>query len=296
MLGNRAHRRWWLITRCAARRLKGDNIPLLAAGVAFYGFLALFPMLIAAALAYGLVADPEDVGPHLDAVADALPSEAEAVITDELESITAASNGAIGLGLVGAAIGGLWTVTTGMKGLITATNVAYERRETRSFVRLRVLGAGLAVASIGFGLVATTLVAVVPAVADAIGIGTQNRILVELLRWPLLAGLILVALAAIYRIGPDRPDSGFRLLSLGAITGSLVWIAADVGFSVYVDNFSRYANTYGSLAGVVVLMLWLYVSAFIVLLGAEINAEAERFDQREVGRVANSKDDRGREE
>lgn len=266
--------------RAAVRRIREDNILLLAAGVAFYGFLAIFPLLISAALVYGLVAEPEDVDRHLDTVAEALPDDAEELVTDQLREIAATSQRAVGVGLGASLIVGLWTISTGMKGLVVATNLAYERRETRSFLRLRIVASILALGAVAFVLVAALLVAAVPAVADAASIGTAGRVVAELIRWPLLVGLVMIGLAIIYRFGPDRDVAAFHLLSMGAVIGGLIWLVADLGFSLYVDNFSRYDNTYGSLAGVVVLMLWMYVSAFIVLMGAEINAEAERFEQQ----------------
>ncbi len=267
---------WWPILRRAWREVKADHVSLLAAGVAFYGFLSLFPALIAAVLIYGLVADPDDVQRQVDAMADVLPADAQSVVGRQLTAIATTSDRALGLGLAVAVLGGLWTVSGGVKGLITATNIAYDRDETRGWLRLRVLAVILTVGAILFMLSAVVLIAAVPIAAEATGVGGVARVATEVVRWPLLVCSVMVALAVVYRIAPDRVVPRARWVSIGAVVATLLWVVASVGFSVYVNNFGRYGNTYGGLAGVVVLLLWMYVSAFIVLLGAEINAEVER--------------------
>lgn len=269
-------RAWWQILRRAWRETQADNISLLAAGVAFFGFLAIFPALLAAISIYGMVADPADVQRQVDAVADVLPSDAQSLIRRQLSNIATTSGSVLSFGLVVAVAGALWTVSTGVRGLITATSIAYDARETRRTLRLRGVAVLLTVVTIVFVLTAIGLVAAVPAAVDAIGFGASGRIATELVRWPLLLCSILVALAVIYWIAPDREASRLRWVSVGSVVAAFWWIVASVGLSVYVETFGRYSATYGSLAGVVVLLLWLYVGAFAALFGAEINAEAER--------------------
>jgi membrane protein len=277
-------RGWWQIVRRAWREGKEDNIALLAAGVAFYGFLALFPALIAAVLVYGLVADPADVQKQVDAMGGALPSEAENLIGEQMRAIASASDRALGIGLVVALLGALWTASGGVNGLITATNIAYDERESRGFLKRRGLALLLTLGALVFLIFAVVLVAVLPVVADAVGLGTAGRILAEAVRWILLVAAVMGALTVIYRVAPDRDAPRIRWTSVGVVTATVVWIVSSVAFSLYVDNFGRYGRTYGSLAGVVVLLLWLYVTAFIVLLGAEINAEAEQQTVRDTTR------------
>jgi len=269
-------RGWVQIVRRAWKKAKADNISLIAAGVAYYAFLALFPTLIAAVLIYGLVASPADVQRQIDELGAALPSEAQSLIAEQMRTIAATPGGALGVGLVISVLGALWSASGGVNGLITAVNMAYDETETRGFVKLRGLSLMLTLGAVLFVVLAVVLVAVVPAVADAVGLGALSRLLAEVLRWVLLVGAVLVALGLLYRIAPDRDAPKFRWLSIGSVVATAIWVLASLAFSLYVDNFASYGKTYGSLAGVVVLLLWLYVSAFIVLLGAEINAEAEQ--------------------
>jgi membrane protein len=269
-------RGWLQIVKRAWKEAKTDNISLVAAGVAYYAFLALFPTLIAAVLLYGLIASPQDVQRQVDEIGAALPSEAQSLLSEQMGTIASTSSGVLGIGLVVALLGALWSASGGVNGLITAINIAYDETESRGFVKLRGLSIVLTMGAILFFIVAVVLVAVVPAVADAIGLGALGRLLAEVLRWALLIGAVLVALALLYRLAPDRDAPQFKWVSVGSVVATVIWIVASLAFSLYVDNFGSYGKTYGSLAGVVVLLLWLYVTAFIVLLGAEVNAEAEQ--------------------
>jgi membrane protein len=250
-------RGWLQIVKRAWKEAKTDNISLVAAGVAYYAFLALFPTLIAAVLLYGLIASPQDVQQQVDKIGTALPAEAQSLLSEQMSTIAATNSGALGIGLVIALLGALWSASGGVNGLITAINIAYDETETRGFIKMRGLSIALTIGAILFFIVAVVLIAVVPAVADAIA-------------------AVLVALALLYRIAPDRDAPQFKWVSIGSIVATAIWIVASLAFSLYVDNFGNYAKTYGSLAGVVILLLWLYVTSFIVLFGAEINAEAEQ--------------------
>jgi membrane protein len=277
-------RGWLEIVKRAWKEAKTDNVSLVAAAVAYYAFLAIFPALIAAVLLYGLVASPADVQQQVEEIGAALPAEAETLLKDQMAAIASTSNSALGIGLLIAVLGALWSASGGVGGLITAINIAYDERETRGFVKRRALSLMLTVGAILFVLIAVTLVAVVPAVADAVGLGALGRLGAEAARWILLVVAVMAALAILYRIAPDRDAPKFRWVSIGSIVATVLWIVASVALSLYVDNFGSYGKTYGSLAGVVVLLLWLYVSAFIVLLGAEINAEAEQQTAKDTTR------------
>ncbi|MEJ7705702.1 MAG: YihY/virulence factor BrkB family protein [Geodermatophilaceae bacterium] len=159
---------------------------------------------------------------------------------------------------------------------MNAVNVCYDEDETRGFLRLRGLALLLTVGGILFMALAVGLVAVAPVVLDALNLGTLGTILLQVGRWVLLVLLVVVGLAVVYRIAPDRDAPKFRWVSVGAVVATVIWVIASVGFSLYVSNFSSYGKTYGALAGVIVLLLWFFISAYIVLLGAEINAETEQ--------------------
>ncbi|HZB50945.1 MAG TPA: YihY/virulence factor BrkB family protein [Mycobacteriales bacterium] len=267
---------WRQVVRRAWRETRADGIPLLAAGVAFFGFLALFPALIAAVALYGLVADPAQVEEQVRSLSEALPAESATLIGDQLRDITSTSDRALGLGLLVSVLGALFTASGGVANLIKATNLAYDEQETRGFARLRALALLLTLGSVVFIVVAVGLVAVLPVALDQIGLGAAGEVAVGVLRWLGLVVFMTGALAVLYRIAPDRADARFSWVTLGAAVATVLWLLGSVGFSVYVGNFGSYGETYGALAGVVVLMLWLFLTAFVVLLGAEINAEAEQ--------------------
>jgi membrane protein len=267
---------WWQVAKRGWRESKADNVSVLAGGVAFFGFLALFPALIAALTLYGLIADPARASAQIQGLVSGLPSAAQSVITDQLTTVAQGGTTALTVGLVVALGAALWTASSGVSNLIKAINIAYDEQEGRGFVKLRALALALALAATVFVLVSLTLVAVVPALIDALGLGPFGRIVAQVVRWLLLVALLMVGLAVVYRIAPDRRAPPWRWVSPGAVAGTLLWIAGSAAFSLYVTFFGNYNKTYGALAGVIVLMLWLYLTSYIVLLGAEINAESER--------------------
>ncbi|KAA1424295.1 YihY/virulence factor BrkB family protein [Nocardioides antri] len=275
-------RGWWQITRRAVREASDDQVPLLAAGVAFYSFLAIFPTMIAAVLLYGLVRDPAEVRAQAAELTRTLPADAARLLTDQLEAVAATSSGSLGLGLLVSLVLALWGASGGVGNLMTAINLAYDEEETRGFVKRKALALGLTLGAILFAVVALGLVAVAPAVLDNVIGSGPLRWLLEAARWLGLLVAMAAALAILYRLAPDRDDARFRWVSVGAVVATVVWLVASLGFSLYVDNFGSYNETYGALAGVVVLLLWLWLTMYVVLLGAEINAEAEQQTVRDT--------------
>jgi membrane protein len=275
-------RGWWQVLRRAFTESNDDNVSMLAGGVAFFAFLALFPSLIAALTLYGLVADPAQITRQLQALSGSLPPAAQQLLTQQLATATQTGGASLTLGLVISLLVALWSASTATVYLIQAISLAYDEKETRGFVKLRLIGLGLALGGAVFMLVTLALVTVVPALLQHLGLGLLGRLVAQLLRWALLIGFILLGLAVIYRVAPDRDPPQFRWASPGALVAALLWILGTIGFSLYVNHFGNYNKTYGALAGVVVFMLWLYLTSYIVLLGAEINAEAERQTARDT--------------
>lgn len=267
---------WVQVAKRAWGEAKSDQLPLLAAGVAFYSFLAVFPAMIAAVMLYGLVRDPGDVQREVDDLSQTLPSDAASVLTTQLEAITSTSSGSLGLGLLISLILALWSASGGVGSIMSAVNVAYDEEETRGFVKRKLLSLGLTVAAIVFVIVTISLVAVAPALLDNLVDAGPVRWGLEAARWVGLVVAMSIALAVLYKVAPDRDDAELRWVSVGAVVATVLWLVASVGFSLYVDNFGSYNKTYGALAGVVVLLLWLWLTMYVVLLGAEINAEAEQ--------------------
>jgi membrane protein len=251
-------------------------VPLLAAGVAFFSFLALFPAIIAAVTTYGLVADPAQMRSQVEGLTGAVPEAARELLMDQLRQLANAPQQSLGLGLVISLALALWSASGGVGNLITAVNLAYDEEDNRNFIKRKALALGLTLAAIVFMLLAIGLVAVAPAVFDALGLSTLWLVVFQIGRWILIVILVAVALAVLYRLAPDRQDAQMRWVSTGAVVATVLWLLASLAFSLYASNFSSYSKTYGSLAGVAVMLLWLWITSYAVLLGAEINAESEQ--------------------
>lgn len=257
------------------------NLFLVAGGVTYAVLLALFPGLAALVAIYGLVLDPSQVERQVSALSGVLPEESKQLLIDELHKLISTSSGTLGLSAAFGLVLALWSASRGMSGLITSLNIAYEEKERRGFFKLNLLALGLTIALVLGGLVVIALVAVLPAAVQLIGLRDATRWLLLGLEWPLLVVVVMFGLAAIYRYAPAREKPQWRWVSPGAIAATSLWIIGSIAFTVYVANFNSYDKTYGSLGGVVILLTWLYLSAFVVLLGAAINAQSEKQTRRD---------------
>jgi membrane protein len=265
---------WWQIAGRVWRSIGEDQVTILAAGLAFYSLMALFPLLIAAITLYGLVADPAQVQDLVGTISDSMSGGGQ-VVRDQLTQIVSTSSKTLSWGLALSLGAALWSASAGAASLITTINLAYDERETRGYFHRKSLAVVLTVGGMLFVLVAVALIAIAPMVLDRLGLGDTGRKLVVWLRWPLLLTMGMTALAVIYKIAPNRTPARVRWVSWGSGVAMGLWITASWGFSIYVENFASYNETYGSLGGVVILLMWFYLTGFAVLLGAEINAEIE---------------------
>jgi membrane protein len=275
-------RGWFAILKRVKAEVKEDNVTLLAAGVAFYAMLAIFPAIIAVVTIYGMVADPNQVESQVSEFAKGLPAGADQLLTEQLENVVNAGQQALSIGLAVSLLAVLWSASAGVQGLVKALNLVYDEHETRGFVKLRGLSLLLTLGAIVVTVVAVAMIAVFPAAVDDLGLGAAGELAASIARWVVLALLVLVAVAVLYRFGPDRANPRWRWVSWGAVVALVVWLLGSVGFSWYVDNFGKYNQTYGALASVIILLLWLFLSAFAVLLGAELDAETERQTARDT--------------
>lgn len=255
--------------------IKSDNVPIVAAGVAFFALLATVPALVALVSLYGLVADPADIAGQVNEWMAAAPSAVRTMVTDQLESIAAGSGGSLGVGFAVGLVAALWTASSGMKQLIGAHNMVYDCSESRGFLKLRGLSLALTAGAVLFVVAAAVALAALPAVVAEVTGNDTARTLVSVGRWPALAVMFMAGLGVLYRWAPDRRPPQMRWLSPGAGLAMVLWLVASAGFSLYTSSFGSYNETYGSLGAVVVLMLWLYLTAFAVLLGAELDSELE---------------------
>jgi membrane protein len=263
-------------------RVSRDNISIIAAGVAFYAFLAIPSALTALVSLYGLMFDPSDVERQVSSLQGILPGEAANLIGDQLKAVTSGPPATLGVSLVVSVLFAIWGARSAMSTLITALNIAYGEEEKRGVFRFQFAAFALTAAGILFAVVALALVALLPAVIGLLPLGDTGKTVASVLRWPILVIAIMAALAAIYRYAPSRSAAKWRWVSWGAAVATLLWIAGSALFSVYVSAFASYNKTYGSLGGVVVLQLWLYLSAYAILLGAELNAEMEHQTARDT--------------
>ena len=211
-----------------------------------------------------------------------MPAEATQLIAQQLQSVTSQSNSTLGVSAVIAILVAVWGARSGMSTLMTALNVAYREEEQRSYIRVQAAALGLTAAAVIFGVAAIALIALLPAFIHLLPLGSFGKTLASIIRWPVMLVLIVVGLAAIYRYAPSRRAPKWRWVSWGAAAATVLWIVGSALFSVYVGEFASYNKSYGSLGAVVVLMMWLYVSAFAVLLGAELNAELEHQTVRDT--------------
>ena len=261
-------RGWRQIVLRALHRSVMDRVPLIAAGVAFFGFLALFPSLIAVVLVYGLVSTPADLTGQVAGLSATLPSEAADLVAVQMRSLVQRDQGALGLALVTSVLVALWSAWVGMDHLITSVNLVYEERERSGYLKRRGLALLFTLGATVIFFVLLALVAVFPAVVS-------GGFLLGLGRWVLVLTVFALSLGVVYRYAPDRRDPRASWVTVGALVATAFWLVASIGFSVYVAEFNRYAETYGALAGVVVMLVWMWLSCLAILLGAEINAEAE---------------------
>jgi membrane protein len=260
-----------------------DNIGLLAAGVAFFSFLALVPLIGALVMIYGLIADPGDITDHVRLVVSLVPHAAAQLIIDQIVSLVTTPPAKKGLGLIVALIVSLYGASRASGALIAALNIIYEQPERRGLVETTalalVLVAGAVVIAV-LGLLGASALAFVGKLMASLGV--TIGLAVSIATWAITALLTSAGIAAAYRYAPDRHHARWRWLGIGAGLATLLWLLATIGFGLYARTLGNYNATYGSLSAVVVLLMWLWVSAYAILLGAEVNAEAERQTSRDT--------------
>ncbi len=267
-------RDWRRVLRRTTRHVLSDRLQVLSAGISFFALLSIAPMLVTAVSVYGAVTTPEEALEQLSGVARTLPPELEPLVAEQLTTITAASTQVLTFRGVTGLVVALWTATTAATYLIDALTLAYHENETRGFLRR----SGIAFCFVlGGALLLGGVIAVSAVLSDTLdGAPAVVRTLRPTLSWLALATLMTAVLAVLYRFAPDRRQARWRWISGGAATATALWLATSIGLFAYVQSLGSYESTYGSLAGVAISMLWLWISVFLVIFGAAVNAEAER--------------------
>ncbi|HKW55217.1 MAG TPA: YihY/virulence factor BrkB family protein [Stellaceae bacterium] len=273
---------WWYILKRLAGDISRDNVSLMAAGVAFYGLLSLAPGFTALVALYGLMFDPSQVQTQVQAMEGMIPEEARRLIADQLTTIVQGSSSTLGVSFIVSLALAIWSANSATSALITALNVAYAEREKRNVLWYYAGTLFLTAAAVLFGIFSIALVAIMPAAVDLLPLGDFGKVVVEWMRWPPLVLLFALALAVVYRYAPSRNEPRWSWVSAGAVLATVLWIAGSALFSLYVEKFATYNKTYGSLGAVVVLLMWLWLSAYAVLIGAELNAEMEHQTARDT--------------
>ncbi len=274
-------RGWRDIALRVYENISRTNLSLIAAGLAFFAFLAIPSALTALVALYGLVFDPAAVGTQIEAMKGIIPGDAIGIISGELTRITSSSDSKLSFALAVSVGIALWSARSGAGSLMSALNIAYEESEKRNVFRFYLDALLLTVCGTVFAIVAVALVAVLPAVIALLPLGPYAKIAAAAARWPVLLALVMASLAAIYRYAPCRERARWRWVSWGAGIATVLWLGGSALFSLYVSSFASYEKSYGSLGAVVALLIWLYVTCFVVLLGAAINAEMEHQTARD---------------
>ncbi|MGC1358040.1 MAG: YihY/virulence factor BrkB family protein [Xanthobacteraceae bacterium] len=261
--------------------MQSDRLLSIAGGVAFFILLAIFPAITALVSAYGLYFDASTITNNLSLLADIVPANVLSIVHEQAQRIAANSGRTLSLGIVVGILVSLWSAMSGVKAMIDALNVIYEQQEGRNFFKLSLVALVFTLGGFAALLLAIAGVIVLPLVLAPIGLGSAAGTLTRFGRWPALLLVLLIGLAVLYRYGPYRRAARWQWVSVGSVFAAVTWIIASYLFSWYLASFANYNATYGSLGAVVGLMMWLWISTIVVLLGAELNAEIEHQTARD---------------
>lgn len=266
---------WLDVLSRTKQQVNEDNLSIVAAGVAFYAFVAVVPAIVVLVALYGLVADPATVTDQVTSLARFLPGEVVPLLRDQMTRIANDETKA-GISAIIGVLLALYSSANATKALITGLNIAYEEEEKRGFIKLNAVALMLTFGAIVGVVLAVSLVAGLPVVLKYLHITSGVETMLNIVRWPLVAAAFGIGLAVLYRFGPSRDDAKWRWISPGAIVAGVLWLIGSALFSLYVAKAGTYDQVYGPLGAVVVFLMWLYISAFVVLIGAELNSELER--------------------
>ena len=263
-------------------QLTTNHIPIVSAGIAFYFFLAIFPAISAALSIYGLVMEPAEVEQQMSQIANVLPEQAHQMISNILEKQSEKSKSSLGWILVLSILISVWSANRGTKAVFQGVNITYNEKDERGFIKLTAVTLLFTIGGIIIGFFAIAMVVAFPALIGKIGLPATLETIIQLLRWPILALIVMFSLATVYKVAPSRKSPEYKWTNWGAVIATLLWLGGSLLFSLYVNNFDNIDEMYGSFAAVIILMLWFFLTAFIILLGAEINSEMEHQTSRDT--------------
>ncbi|MGZ5841905.1 MAG: YihY/virulence factor BrkB family protein [Xanthobacteraceae bacterium] len=263
-------------------QISEDRLLLIAAGVVFYAMLAIVPAITALVSMYGLFTPARTISAQLNFLADVMPGGAYQLVSEQVVRIAGNSDGKLTLAFIVGLFIALWSANAGIKAIFDALNIVYDEDEKRGIIALNAISLTFTLGAICVLLLALGAVVVLPLLLAFLGIAAQEQAgLLPLLRWPALFVLLMAGLAVLYRFGPSRRHAKWRWLSVGSVFAALTWIAVSVAFSWYLSRFADYNATYGSLGAVIGLMMWMWISTTVVLVGAALNSEIEHQTARD---------------
>lgn len=274
-------RGWLQIGKRVLQQVSGDNVQIVSAGVAFYFFLSLFPAVAACLSIYGLVYTPGETATQMEQLRTLMPGEAVDLISEFATQLSLGESRSLSWGVALSIVFGVWSTNKGTTALFTGLNIAYEQAESRPFLRRTLLTLGVTLGSIVVMALLLVVVAILPAIRAAIELPPFSDALINFARWPVIAVVALFVLGVLYKIAPNRRSPSWRWVTPGSLVATLLWLLGSLGFGWYIESFGNMSKTYGGVAAIVVLMLWFFITAFAILLGAEINAESEHQTTRD---------------
>ncbi|WP_191060742.1 YihY/virulence factor BrkB family protein [Geminicoccus harenae] len=274
-------RGWWQTLKRVVSQASEDRLTTEAAAVTFFVILSIFPGLAAAISIYGLFADPATVTDQISMLEGIIPGGGMELLNQQLQSLASAQSSALSFGAVIGILTALWTSNQGTKAMFDALNVVYEEKEKRGFIWRTIVTLLFTLCSLVFVMVTLAAVVILPIVLNFVGLGQVGDLLIRLARWPILILMIIVLLAALYRYGPSRQKAQWRWVTPGSILAAVVWVIGSMLFSWYVSRFGNYDATYGSLGAVIGFLTWIWLSATVVLVGGQLNAELEHQTERD---------------
>lgn len=270
-------RGWKVIGLQVKDEIGENNVSIISAGVAFYAFLAVFPAIGALVSIYGLAMDPQSLQGQLERIAQVMPQQAFEIIQAQLEQLVNTSGSALSWSLVIGILLSLWSANKGTKSLFTGLDIAYDTNKTRGFIKQNALTLLYTLLAVLVIIISIAVIVVFPVIVGYLGLPSNIETLIGYGRWIILAALVIYFVGAVYKYAPAKRTPAFRWVLPGALLATFLWLLASWGFSFYVKNFGSYGEVYGSISAVVVLLLWLFLTSFIILIGAELNSEIEKY-------------------
>lgn len=266
---------WFHIFKRAFAQVSSTEVSLKCAGVAFFAFLSLFPVLACFVLIYGIFADASSLTSQMEALRTIAPAAVYTIVRERLEALLTQPEVGLGIGLLVSFVIALWSGSRGTNALIATIGGVYYEDDDRGFLKAAALSLGLTLGAIVLLITALLAIAVLPIIFGFLSFPQMLEDIALMSRWPLLAILVTCGIAVLYRMAPNRRDAEWKWVIPGAMLAGVLWIILSLLFSLYVEQFSNYSATFGSLSVAVVLMLWIYYSSMVIAAGAAFNAEIE---------------------